>query len=195
MLDAEALLFIDDYQAEVLELHVGRDQPVRADDDVDTALGQSFQDAPLLGGSAEAADALDHERVLRQALAECAKMLLGEHGGRHQHRHLLAVVDGLEGGADGQLGFAVAHVAADEAVHWPGALHVALDLGHRRELVRRFLVCKGGVELGLPFAVRGIGDAGLGFAQGLEVDHVAGEVDDGRLDPVFAPLPAGAAEL
>ena len=35
VLDAEALLLVDDDQAQVLELHVGADQAVRADDDVD----------------------------------------------------------------------------------------------------------------------------------------------------------------
>ena len=37
VLDAEALLLVDDDQAEVLELHLGREQPVGADDDVDGA--------------------------------------------------------------------------------------------------------------------------------------------------------------
>jgi hypothetical protein len=35
--DAEALLLVDDEQAEVLELDVLREQAVRADDDVDLA--------------------------------------------------------------------------------------------------------------------------------------------------------------
>ena len=40
VLDAEALLLVDDDQAEVLELHVLAEQPVRADDDVDLPLAQ-----------------------------------------------------------------------------------------------------------------------------------------------------------
>ena len=58
--------------------------------------------------------------ILGQALAEGAEVLLGQDGGRHQDGDLLAVVDRLERGADGQLGLAVADVAADEAVHRPG---------------------------------------------------------------------------
>ena len=81
--------------------------------------GQPLEDALLLAGRAEAAEALDDERILGQALAEGAEVLLGQHGRRHQHGHLLAVVDGLEGGPDGQLGLAVADVAADQAVHRP----------------------------------------------------------------------------
>ena len=83
----------------------------------------------LLAGGAEAAEAFDDERILGEPLAERAKMLLGEHGRRHQHGDLLAVVDRLERGPDRQFGLAVADVAADQAIHGPGALHVALDLG------------------------------------------------------------------
>ena len=36
-LDAEPLLLVDDHQPQVVELHVGLGQPVRADDDVDRA--------------------------------------------------------------------------------------------------------------------------------------------------------------
>ena len=39
--DAEALLLVDDEQAEVAELHVLRQQPMRADDDLDLAGGRS----------------------------------------------------------------------------------------------------------------------------------------------------------
>ena len=102
---------------------------------------------------------------------------------------------GLEGGAHGQLGLAVADVAADEPVHRPGALHVALDLGERRQLVGRFLVGEGSLELGLPVGVGRKGDAWLGLAQGLQLDHVAGQVEDGRLNPCFLCCQLSAAEL
>ena len=44
--DAEALLFVDDQQAEVLELHVLREQAVRADDDVEPARGERRRAPP-----------------------------------------------------------------------------------------------------------------------------------------------------
>ena len=71
----------------------------------------------LLLGRAEAADVLDGERVVLQALGEGAEVLLGEDRRRRQHQHLLAVVGRLEGGAQRDLGLAVADVAADQAVH------------------------------------------------------------------------------
>ena len=109
-------------------------------------------------------------------------MLLGQHGRRHQHGDLLAVVDRLERGADGQLGLAVADVAADQPVHRPRPLHVALDLAEGGELVGRLLVGEGGLELGCQSVSGGIGDAGLGLAQRLQLDHLAGQVEDRLLD-------------
>ena len=41
--DAEALLFVDDQQAEIAELDVLREQAMRADDDIDFAFGQILQ--------------------------------------------------------------------------------------------------------------------------------------------------------
>jgi hypothetical protein len=44
-------------------------------------------------------------------------VLLHEQRRGHEHGHLLAVLHGLERGAYGDLGLAVADVAADDAVH------------------------------------------------------------------------------
>ena len=43
---AEAVLLVDDDEAEALELDVGLQQLVRADDDVDRAVGEPFERAP-----------------------------------------------------------------------------------------------------------------------------------------------------
>ena len=93
LLDAEALLLVDDQQPEVLRAHVAREQPVRADQDVDLALGEALDRLALLGGGAEARDVLDHERLVAQALDERAVVLLGEDRRRHEHQDLLAVAD------------------------------------------------------------------------------------------------------
>ena len=49
LLDAEALLLVDDQQPEVLGAHVAREQPVGADQDVDLALGEALDRLALLG--------------------------------------------------------------------------------------------------------------------------------------------------
>ena len=43
---AEALLLVDDHQAEVLEAHVALQQAMRADDDVDLAFGELARARP-----------------------------------------------------------------------------------------------------------------------------------------------------
>src|SRR5262249_54034862 len=129
VLDTEALLLVDDDQAEVLELHIRTNQPVGADNDVDAALAQALDDAFLFAGRAKTADALDDKRIVSHALREGAKVLFGEHSGRHQHRDLPAIIDDLEGGADGQFSLAVTDIAADEPIHRPSTLQIALELG------------------------------------------------------------------
>ena len=57
--DAEALLFVDDQQAEVAKFDVFREQAVRADDDVDFAGFERSHGFLLLSGGAEAAQHFD----------------------------------------------------------------------------------------------------------------------------------------
>ncbi len=67
-------------------------------------------------------------------------MLLGQDGRRHEDGDLLTPVDRLERRADRHLGFAIADVATDQAIHRPVLRHVFLDRIDRRKLVGRFLV-------------------------------------------------------
>ena len=96
---------------------------------------------------------------IREAFAEGPAVLVAEHRRGHQDGHLLAALDGLEGRAHGQFGLAVAHVAAEQAVHRPRPLHVALDLAQGRDLVGRLLIGKALLEFLLPVRVRLVSDA------------------------------------
>ena len=78
---------------------------------------QPLDDLRLLAGGAEPADHVDLERVIRHPLAERPQVLVGQHGRRHEHRHLPAGLDRLERRPHRQLRLAVAHVAAQQAVH------------------------------------------------------------------------------
>ena len=110
---AEALLLVQDHQAEVLEAHILLQQPVGADHDVDLPDHQAPQDVGRLGIRAKARQHVDLDRERLEAVAERQVVLLGEHRGRHQDGHLLAVHDGLERGAHRELRFAKANVAAE----------------------------------------------------------------------------------
>ena len=132
---AEALLLVDDHQAEVLRLHVHRQQAVGADQDVQAPVAVAPEHLARLGGRAEAVDHVHGHGQVAEALAEGGQVLLGEDRGGRQHQHLLAAGRRLEGRAHGDLGLAEADVAADQAVHRAGALHVVGDGVDRALLV------------------------------------------------------------
>ncbi len=154
VVDPEALLLVDDQQAQILELEIARQQPVGADDDVDRPVGQTVDHPAGLGRGEEAGQHLDPDRVAGEAVGEGLEVLGGQQGGGDQDGHLLAVLDGLEGGPDGHLGLAEADVAADQAVHGGVRLHVRLDVLDGLELVGRLVVGERLLHLVLPRRVR-----------------------------------------
>ena len=81
-------------------------------------------------------------------------MLLRQDGRRHEDGHLLAAHDRFEGGAEGYLRLAEAHIAADEAVHWHGLFHTLFDLRHGPQLILRFFIRKGVFKFALKGRVR-----------------------------------------
>ena len=92
------------------------------------------------------------------------------------------------------LGLAVADVAAQQAVHGRRALHVALDVGDRGDLVDGQVVGEGALELLLPMGVGGEGVARHRLARGVELQQLLRHVAHRLLDLGLGALPAGAAE-
>jgi hypothetical protein len=119
--DTEAVFFVDDHQAKVLDLHIVRQQLVSADHDVDLAFCQVGNRRVHFLGRLEAAHHFHGHRPVGKAVAEAVVVLLGEQGGRYEDRHLTAAVHRNKGCAHGDFGLAEAHVAAHQAVHWLGA--------------------------------------------------------------------------
>src|SRR6185437_5893595 len=72
--------------------------------------------------------------IISMATGKAAKRCLnvsvleGKDSGGREHRNLLVVADGLEGGAHGDFRLAIAHVSAQQAVHGLGRFHVTLDV-------------------------------------------------------------------
>jgi hypothetical protein len=125
---AEAVLLVDDEQAQVVELGGFGQQLVRADHDVHRAIGNALDGGGDLLARAKARDLGHLHRPLAEAVHQRLVVLLGQQRGGRQKGHLLAARDGHEGRAQGDLGLAKAHVAADQAVHGAGRDHV-LDHG------------------------------------------------------------------
>ena len=120
--------------------------------------GQAVGDGSGLCRSKETGKHLHPHRVIGKPLAEGLHVLGGEQGGRDQHRHLFAVLDGLERGPHGDLGLAEAHITANETVHRRRGLHVCLYVSYGLQLVRRLVVNKGVLHFRLP---RGVGAEGV----------------------------------
>ncbi len=121
-------------------------------------------------------------------------VLEGEHGRRREESHLLAVHGRLERGAHRHFRLAVADVTAQQPVHRRRRLHVALDVGHGRALVRRQLPFEGVFELLLPVGVGAERVARNRFARGVELEQLFGHVAHRLLDARLGLLPRRAAE-
>ncbi len=165
-----------------------------ADHDVDLAFAQAIEDVFDLLIGFETRDAFDFEGIAREARTKGAFVLFSEDGGGHEHGDLLAEFSGFEGSADGEFGFAKAHVAAEEAVHGAFGVHVAFDFLQRGELVGGFFVGELFFEFVLPICVVGVAGAWEVFACGADAEEFAREVFDAFGDAILLVLPLLAAE-
>ena len=129
-----------------------------------------------------------------KAILQRLHVLEGEHRGRREKRDLLAVHRRLERGAHGDLGLAVADVAAQQPIHRRRRFHVALDVGDRRALIRRQLPLEGVLELLLPVGVGAEGVTRHRLARGVELEQLLGHVAHGLLDARLGLLPGRAAQ-
>ena len=122
-------------------------------------------------------------------------VLAGEQRRRHDHRHLLAVHGGDEGGAERHLGLAEADVAADQPVHRAAGGEVVERRVDRRHLVVGLLVGEAGGELVVEAGGRRQRRGGAHQPRGGGLDQLLRHVADALLQPRLAVLPADAAEL
>ena len=87
---AEALLLVDDHQAQVMGVHIARQQAMRAYEHIHAAVRETLERRSLLLRRAEAAEHLDGHAERLEAVLEVRKVLLRQDGGRAQHHNLLA---------------------------------------------------------------------------------------------------------
>ena len=99
-------------------------------------------------------------------------MLLGQNGRGAEHHDLATGVHALKRRAQGDLGLAEAHIAAQQAVHGLGRLHVGLNVGDGLQLVARLVVRKALLHLNLLGRVGWAGDTGNRRAARIQIDQV-----------------------
>ncbi len=147
LLDAEAMLLVDDRDTEAGELRVAVEERVGADEDVDLPRLQPGRDAAAFGRGRAVRQERDadgpvgeqrtgcrHGESLEQA-QRAEVVLLGEHFGGCHERTLVAALDRDEQGRERNHGLARTDVALQQPVHRRGAREVVLDLGEGALLV------------------------------------------------------------
>ena len=129
LFDAEAVLLVDHHRAEAGEGHLVLDEGVRADGDVDRAVGERRHD--LLAGAAghTVREQLDPQRAIAEQVARIGHLevaeqgphaggvLFGEHLGRRHQRTLMTALHRGEQHRHGDDRLAGADVALQQAVH------------------------------------------------------------------------------
>ena len=166
-----------------------------ADDDVHGAVGKPGDDLLRIRGSGKARQFAHGHAEAVHALVERGEVLLGQKRRGHEYRDLLAVLDCLERGAYGDLGFAEAHVADDDAVHRGGLFHVRLHGFDGGELVFGLHEREGVFHLVLPRGVRRERMPRRGLALGVELHQLARDLADRGARLALRRLPVGAAHF
>src|ERR1700738_5269742 len=110
-----------------------------------------------------------------------------------EYCYLFVVRDGFEGGSHGDFGFAIANVAAEQAVHWRRLLEIALYVGDGCELVGCLLEFESVFEFALPVAIGRKREARGGLAFGVEDEQLIGHVFEGFANAGLARGPGGAS--
>ena len=118
MLYAETLFLVDDYQPEILELHLARKERVGADHYVRRSVEEPRPGTLLLFFGLEAAHRLDADGGAFETRKKRFVVLLRKNRCRGEKHRLLPVHGCDERCAHGDLRLAVACVSAYEAVHW-----------------------------------------------------------------------------
>ena len=131
LLDAEAVLLVDDRDSEIAQLDAFLNQRVRADHDV----GVHGSGARLLRGGARQQRARDAE--LGAQAFDGEEVLLGQRLGRCHQCALTSVLDGTHQRVERHDGLARADVTLQEPLHRNRPCEVGVDLPHRLLLIRR----------------------------------------------------------
>ena len=139
---AESLFLVHDYESEVVKFHVVREQTVGADENIDLAAREPPQSLRLLTSRAETGEHIHVHCKTSHPTDHGLVVLKREQSGRNEDGDLFAAEYRFIGGAERDLGFAVADVAAEQTIHRNGTHHIGFDLIRRLYLTFGFGIFK-----------------------------------------------------
>ena len=137
LVDAEAVLLVDDRHRQVREPDRLGQQRVRADQDVDLAGFELSEDRTPVGRGGRSREQCRAHAGALEHRPDRERVLLGQQLGRGHQRALLRARDGHQHRVERDHGFARAHVALDQPVGGRGRREVGGDLAHHRVLLGR----------------------------------------------------------
>ena len=128
LLDAEAVLLVDDGDGEVGELDLLLDERVRADRELRLAARERVPRGRVLLRPQRARQQHDADAELGAETLDREEVLLGERLRRRHQRALAAVLDRAQEGVERDDRLARADVALEQALHRHGAREIGIDL-------------------------------------------------------------------
>ena len=122
-------------------------------------------------------------------------MLIGQHGGRYQHGHLLRVASSLKGSTHGDFRLAKAHVATHQTIHGARLLHIGLHIVGGLQLVGGVFIEESCLQFVLQEGVRREGKALLLATGRIQLYQVAGNVLQLLLGALLHALPLPSTQV
>ena len=135
LVDAEAVLLVDDGDREPVERHRALDQRVGADQQLELAARELPEQVGAAAGGGRSGQQRGLQQLAGHQRLQRGEVLLGQRLGRRHQRRLGALLDGPQHRVERDDGLAGADLAHQQPLHRAAGREVAVDRGHRPVLV------------------------------------------------------------
>ena len=166
-----------------------------SDNDIDLTLFKLLYRLFLLRRTSETTHQIHIHRKILHPLRKRIVNLLCQNGCRSKIRYLLAVLHRLEGCTDCNLRLAVAHIPANQSVHYFMTLHISLCGFNCKNLILSLIKRKKLLKLSLPHRILAEGIAVLLLTLGVQLHQISCNLLYRTSDTVLRPGPFLTAKL